>query len=267
MFGPRVVYGFRPNLQISFSSPFDITHGDHPTGRSTAMMPGIPEAEVLVGWRFYHATPGVGTRNEATFYAGGSATTQSLPRSGSPPLQREPAMYVALATGRVARTYDIWAGVGYQRYGEWDTGAHDHQSNTLLGSLAVGWRPPFLNRDYPKPDLRFFWETTGEEVGLAWREKTPGGTTTGHGHDAVRTLPILSRNAIIPPFSASPIEILLNSGGTAVFSGPSFLCTYKNVAFQGGVLFAVFDQPNGRQPPEDIRAVVGFTYYILGRRK
>ena len=103
MFGPRVVYGFRPNLQISFSSPFHITHGDHPTGRFTAMMPGIPEAEVLVGWRFYHATPGVSTRNEATFYAGGSATTQSLPRSDSPPLRREPALYVALATGRVAR--------------------------------------------------------------------------------------------------------------------------------------------------------------------
>ena len=267
MLGPRVVYGFRPNLQISFSSPFHVTHGDHPTGRFTAMMPGIPEAEVLVGWRFYHATPSVSTRNEATIYVGGSATTQPLPRSDSPPLGAQPAIYVALATGRVARAYDIWVGVGYQRYGEWETGELDHQSNTLLSSLAVGWRPSFLNKGYPKPDWRFFWETTGEEVGLARRQRTPGGKTGAHGHDAVWTSPMISRNTIIPPFPTSPTQILSNSGGTAVFSGPSFLCTYKSMAFQGGVLFAAFDQPNGRQPQEYIRAAVGFTYYILGRRK
>jgi len=267
MFGPRVVYGFRPNVQISFAAPFYITQGEHPTGRSTAMMPSIPEAEVLVGWRFYHATPSVSTRNEATFYAGGSATTQSLPVSNSPPLQSEPALYVALAAGRVARTYDIWVGAGYQRYGEWESGEHDHRSNTLLGSLAVGWRPPFLNKGYPKPDVRFFWETTGEEVGMARSRRTPGSTGTGHGHDAVPTFPLPSRSAVIPPFPLPPTEILRNSGGATVFSGPSVLCTYKSVAFQGGILFAAFEQLNGRQLHEDVRVMVGFTYYILGRRK
>jgi hypothetical protein len=266
MFGPRVVYGVRPNLQLSFASPFHVTHGEHPTGRFTAMMPGVPEAEVLAGWRFYHATPGIGTRNEATLYFGGSATTQKLPRSDSPPLKREPALYAALAAGRVARSYDIWAGVGYQRYGEWETGIRDHQSNTLLSSLAIGWRPPVLNKGYPKPDLRLFWETTGEIVGLARLQRTPGGITPGHGHDAQSavTRPFLS--TIIPP-SFSGTSILRNSGGTAVFSGPSFLCTYRNFAFQGGVLFALFDQPNGYQPRENVRAAVGFSYYILGRRK
>lgn len=223
------------------------------------MMPGNPEAEVLLGWRFYHASTGIGVRNEATIYAGASALTQHVPRDDGPALRRQPGMYVALAAGRVARSYDIWAGVGYQRYGEWTSTIDDHQSNTLLGSFAVGWRPPFLNKDYPKPDVRFLWETTGEHVGLAWRDKTPlgsGGGGGGHGH--VTGLPPLPQNGILH---------LRNSGGKAVFSGPSFLCTYRSVAFQGGVLFALLDQPNGSQPREEVRAVVGVSYYFLGRRK
>ncbi len=258
MFGPRVTYGLRPNLQISFSSPFDVTLGEHPTGRFTAMMPGIPEAEAVVGWRFYHATPGISTRNEATLYAGGSATTQHLPRIDAPALRRQPAMYVALAGGRVTRTYDIWAGAGYERYGDWNSQVSDHQSNTFFSSIAFGWRPPFLNKPYPKPDVRVFWETTGEDVGLAWRNRTPVGSGVvvgGHNHDFVW------------PFPLTAIEVLQNSGGTAIFTGPSFLCTYKSVAFQGGVLFAAYDQPNGKQPHEELRAVVGITYYILGRHK
>jgi hypothetical protein len=261
MFGPRVTYGLRPNLQISFSAPFHLTHGEHPTGRFTAMMPGTPEAEALVGWRFYHATPGISTRNEATLYAGGSATTQHLPRIDAPPLRRQPAIYVALAAGRVARTYDIWAGAGYQRYGDWNSQVSDHQSNTFFSSIAFGWRPPFLNKPYPKPDVRVFWETTGEDVGLATRDRTPlgsGGVTGGHTHDTAPSFPLL-------PLAGT--ELLRNSGGRAIFTGPSFLCTYKSLALQGGVLFAAYDQPNGDQTHEELRAVVGITYYILGRRK
>jgi hypothetical protein len=262
MFGPRVSYGISQNFQISVSSPFHINHGEHPTGRFTAMMPGNPEFEALLGWRFYHASTGIGTRNEATLYAGGSALTQHTPRVDGPALERQPGMYVAFAAGRVARSYDIWAGAGYQRYGEWNRNnpVNSHQSNTLLGSFAAGWRPSFLNKDYPKPDLRFFWETTGEHVGLAWRDRTPGfGGGGGHGH-LVPPTPLPSQNGII---------YLRNSGGKAVFSGPSFLCTYRSVAVQGGVLFAVMDQPNGRQPQyrEELRVVVGVSYYFLGRRK
>jgi hypothetical protein len=262
MFGPRVSYGIKQNLQISFSSPFHINHGEHPTGRFTAMMPGNPEAEVLLGWRFYHASTGVGTRNEATFYGGGSALTQPAPRTDGFALRRQPGIYVALAAGRVARSYDVWAGVGYQRYGHWNSSIDDHQSNTLPSSLAVGWRPSFLNKDYPKPDLRIFWETTGEDVGRAWRDRTlgagGGGGGGGHGH---------GESIIFIPPNPGTIVVLRNSGGMAAFSGPSFLCAYRSVAFQGGVLFAAFYEPNGRQPQEKVRAVVGVTYYFLGRRK
>jgi hypothetical protein len=258
MFGPRASYGIKPNLQISFSSPFHINHGEHPTGRFTAMMPGNPEAEVLLGWRFYHASTGIGTRNEATVYAGGSALTQHVPRIDGPALRRQPGMYLALAAGRVARSYDIWAGVGYQRYGHWESGVDDHQSNTLLSSLAIGWRPSFLNKEYPRPDLRFFWETTFEDVGLAWRNRPPltGGGGGGHGHASSRAFP--------PPPN---LVVLRDSGGKAVFSGPSFLWTYRSVALQAGVLFAALDQPSGSQPQDKVRAMVGVSYYFLGRQK
>ena len=266
MFGPRVSYGIKPNLQISFSSPFHINHGDHPTGRFTAMMPGNPEAEALLGWRFYHASTGIGTRNEATFYGGGSGLTQHVPRADGPALRRQPGMYVALAAGRVSRSYNIWAGVGYQRYGRWESGVDDHQSNTLLTSLAMGWRPSFLNKDYPRPDLRFFWESTFEDVGLARRDRPPFGTGGGggHGHDTSSAFLPPSPGAFLPP---SKLVILRNSGGKAVFSGPSFLCTYRSVAFQAGVLFAALDQPNGSQPQETVRAMIGVSYYFLGRQK
>ena len=262
MIGPRVGYGITPNFQISFSSPFHVNHGDHPTGRFMAMMPGNPEIEVLAGWRFFHASTGISTRNEATIYAGGSALTQHVPRTDGPPLRRQPGMYVALAAGRVARSYDIWAGVGYQRYGHWNSANDDHQSNTLLASLAIGWRPGFLNKDYPKPDVRFFWETTGQEVGLAWRAPVPPsfeGTGGGHNH--------AQQPIFYPPKRTSNIVYLRNSGGTGIFSGPSLLCTFRSMAFQGGILFPLMQEPNGNQPQEHFRAVVGVSYYFLGRRK
>jgi hypothetical protein len=262
MLAPHVTYGVSENLQVSFSSPFHVNHGEHPTGRFEAMMPGNPEAEFLLGWRFYHASTGVGTRNEATVYAGGSALTQEVPRADGPPLRRQPGLYVALAAGRVARSYDVWAGIGYQKYGEWNSGIDDHQSNTLLTSFAAGWRPSFLNKDYPKPDIRIFWETIGEEVGIAWRDRPPAGFGTtggGGGHTHSETgLPVLPK--------PSAIEYLRNVGGNAIFSGPSLLCTYHSMAFQGGILFPLMDNPNGHQPPEHFRVSAGVTYYFLGRR-
>jgi hypothetical protein len=154
--------------------------------------------------------------------------------------------------------------VGYQLYGAWDSSKNDRQSNTLLSSLAVGWRPSFLNKSYPKPDVRLFWETTGEVVGMAKKDFTSvgsaGGGGGGHTHDVIAP-------TSTPTGTPTGVEVLVNSGGTAIFTGPSFLWTYKSVAFQGGVLFAALDRPNGQQPHEDVRAVVGFTYYILGHRK
>jgi hypothetical protein len=260
MLAPQVTYGFTPNLQISISAPFHLDHGDHPTGRFTAMMPGDPQVEGLLGWRFYHASPEIGSRNEATLYAGGSALTQHVPRTDGPPLRRQPGIYVAVAAGHVSRKYDVWAGAGYQRYFRWSSDVDDHQSNSFLTSFVAGWRPPFLNGDYPKPDVRLFWETTGELIGTAQRDAVPAGAPASTGHDHDNAPPP-------PPPNASGIVLLPNSGGTGIFSGPTFLVTYRSIAFQGGVLFALWDQPNGVQPTEKVRAVIGVTYYFLGGRK
>lgn len=260
MLGPEFSYGIRENLQISFSAPFHVDHGEHPTGRFTALTPGDPQVEVLLGWRFFHSSPGVGTRNEATFYVGGSGLTQHVPRADGPPLARQPGVYGALALGHVSRSYDVWVGAGYQHYAQWSSSIDDHQSDSLLSSFVLGWRPPFLNKDYPKPDWRIFWETTAEKDGLAQRDVTPTGTGGGGGHDHGTPPPP-------PPPGTTGIVVLPNSGGTGVFSGPTLLCTYRSVAFQGGVLFGLLDQPNGTQRHERYRIAAGVTYYFLGRHK
>ena len=258
MLGPRFSYGLNENLQLSFSAPFHINHGEHPVGRFTAMMPGDPEAEALIAWRFHHAISGVGTRNESTLYLGVSGTTQTLPRTDGPNLARQPGYYVAAATGHISRTYYAWIGGGYEAHGHWGT-SEDHQSNSLLTSVVLGWRPQFFYKDYPKPDVRFFWETTGEQVGQARRTAEPPGTPVPPGsHTAPSLLPL--------PHDSDSV-VLPNSGSAGIFSGPSVLYTYRDVAFQGGVLFPVWSQVNGNQPAQGFRAVIGVSYFFLKGRK
>ncbi len=260
MIGPQVSYGWRENLQISISAPFHLNHGEHPVGLFSATMPGNPEVEGLLAWRFHHKLTGVGTRNESTFYIGGSATTQLLPRADGPPLQREPSIYAALATGHISRSYYLWAGAGYQHYGHWSSGELDHQSDSALASFVVGWRPSFLNHDYPKPDLRFFVETTADWIGRAWRDAADTAVAGAGGH--VHGAPVL-----LPPPNSSGVIVLPDSGRTGVYSGPTFLGTYRNMAFQTGVQFALLDHRNGTQPAERLRAMVGVSYFFLGGRK
>jgi hypothetical protein len=258
MLGPRFSYGVTENLQFSISAPFDLNYGQHPVGRFTATMPGEPLAEGLVAWRFHHALTGVGTRNESTLYMGIGGTTQTLPRTDGPPLNREPSYYIAAATGHISRSYYVWAGGGYQLYGHWG-GSEDHQSNSLLTSVVVGWRPQFFYKDYPRPDIRFFWETTGDWVGMARRGGTSATPPTG-GH--FRSLATLASPAPTPDSVVLP-----NSGGEGIYSGPSFLYTYRDIAIQGGVLFPLWNQLNGTQPSEGIRSFIGVSYFFLkGRR-
>ena len=256
MISPQFSYGVTENVQLSVSTPLHLDHGDHPVGRFTAMMPGDPSAEVIAAWRFHHSLTGVGTRNESTLYVGLSGTTQLAPRADGPSLQRAPGYYVAAATGHISRRYYVWLGGGYQHEGAWNRTNLDHQSDSLLTSIVLGWRPPFFDREYPKPDMRFFWETTGENIGQAWRGVTTTAVVdTHHGAPAPAPAP------------GSDIVVLPNSGGAQVFSGPSFLYTYRGVAFQAGVLFPLWCQMNGSQPAEKLRAVVGVSYYFLkGRR-
>ena len=264
MGGPVTSYGITGDVQLSFSAPFDVTTGEHPVGRFSSMTPGVPAAEIIGAWRFLHRLTGIGTRFESTLYLGSSITTQPLPRADGPPLDRAPGFYAAAATGHVSRKYYFWAGAGYQDYASFN--GRDHQSNSLLTSVVVGWRPPFLNGDYPKPDVRFFWESTGEAVGYAWRgvQAPPG---SGHNHLAVADIVLPPRQPANPLPDPTGVIVLPDSGGAGVYSGPSILVTYHGVALQGGVLFAVWRDPNGIQPPDRLRVVAGVTYYFLKGRK
>lgn len=257
MISPLVSYGLTENFQISVSSPLDLNHGEHPVGRITGMMPADPEVEVLNAWRFHHSSTGVGTRNESTLYLGGSTSTQTPPRADGPPLHRALGLYMGAATGHISRRYYVWAGASYERHFQW---SEDNQSNTFFSSLVLGWRPPLLDREYPKPDWRFFWETTGDVVSRASRFVASPSTDTGvHSHEEVITL---------PPIPGVGVNVLPNSGEKAIYSGPSALLTYKSVALQAGLLFAVWREINGIQPSERHRAVVSCTYYFLsGRRR
>jgi hypothetical protein len=255
MIGPVMSYGITENYQLSISAPFHLDHGEHPVGRFTGMMPGDPEVEVLNAWRFHHHSSGVGTRNEGTLYFGGSISTQTPPRADGPPLHRNTGLYVGAAGGHVSRKFYAWAGAGYERHFAW---SQDHQSDALLSSFVLGWRPPLLDQEYPKPDLRFFWETTAEWVGKASRFVASPITDTGvHSHEEVISVPQPAGTGLI---------VLPNSGEESMYSGPTVLFTYKNVALQGGVLFALWRDVNGVQPADRLRAVASCTYYFLGGR-
>ena len=264
MLGPAASYGVTENLQVSVSAPFHLDHGEHPVGRFTASMPGNPEVEGLVAWRFLHRQTGIGTRFESTLYLGSSVSTQLPPRSDGPPLRRAPGIFAGGAASHISRRYYVWAGGGYERYFSLDQ--KDHQSNSLLTSVAFGWRPPFWNADYPKPDLRFLWESTGELVGYAWRS-APAPPGSAHSHDLVEGASLPIRDPTNPLPTPGGNIILPNSGGSAVYSGPSMLLTFRSLAFQSGVLFAIWRDPNGIQPADKRRIVVGLTYYFLKGRK
>lgn len=260
MLGPMLSYGITENLQLSASAPFHLRHGDHRTGRFSALMPGQPEVELLLAWRFYHSLTGVGTRNEATAYGGVSELTQHY--TDGVPMARQIGFYSAIAAGHVSRRYDVWAGAGYQRYENFSSNEPDHQSNTFLSSLTLGWRPWLFNNSKSKTDLRFFLETTGERVGLAYLNVPNGTTVIGHQHEQLAAADASTNEP--SPFTKI---VLPNTGGTALFSGPTFLWTCGSLAYQAGILLPLYDQPNGTQKHERYRVGAGITYYFFGKHK
>lgn len=260
MIGPEVAYGVRPNLQVSVSAPFNVNSGYHPVERFDAAMPGVPSWEGMVAWRFWDRLSGVATRTESTVFLGFSGTTQHVLRDDGRPLEREPGLFGAAAISRITRRYYLSAGTGYQYYGAWDSGKLDRESDSLLSTLAIGWRPPSFDRDYPKPDVRFFLETTGEWVGQAERDAAQPGESGGGGPPESHVV-VVKADATT---AATGVIVLPNSGGHSLYSGPSALITYKSMGFQGGLQFALIDDRNGIQPAERYRATVGVTYYFLG---
>ena len=202
---------------------------------------------------------GVGTRNESTLYLGVSGTTQTPPRLDGPPLSRQPAYYIAAATGHISRGYYVWAGAGYQPTAIGETVRTIKVTRCSPAQSLAGDPVPLQGLPQTRCTFLLGDDRRVDRVGAPRRIHSHGtGGCGGHGqavgvHDS--------------PADANDYVVLPNSGGEGIFSGPTFLYTYRDIAFQGGVMFPVWSQLNGTQPAQGIRSFIGITYFFLkGRR-
>jgi len=217
-----ITFGITERVQISTSIPIPLTTGTQPpTGRMTASMSDAPNVEALGGWRFQTRPAGHGARVESTVYLGGSIPTVGE-RGG---IRSSPAMSLAAASGYASRVHYFWAGAGYEKRFARDG---DKWGDVGYYSVVYGYRPPALQLDYPKPDLRFFVEAQGDVNGRA------------------RSAGVADEN----------------TGGHIFLVGPTTLLLYKQYGLSGGVLFPVYQRTNGVQPRERFRAVINATYFF-----
>ncbi|HUB07512.1 MAG TPA: hypothetical protein VMB50_10950 [Myxococcales bacterium] len=96
-----------------------------------------------------------------------------------------------------------------------------------MATLVLGYRPPFLQRDEPHPDLRIFLEAVGEYV-----------------------MPDQGDGQTIP-----------NTGGERIMVGPTALALFGAWGVSGGPLFPVCSDLNGTQEPDRVRLAVVFSYW------
>jgi hypothetical protein len=133
-----------------------------------------------------------------------------------------PSLSVQAATGYASRAHYVWVGGGIQHYLERGGG---QQGDSRFLTFVYGYRPPPLRVEAGKPDLRFFVEATAED----------------------RTAARIASVNVVP-------------GVRSVFVGPTSLLVFKAIAFEGGLLFPMY-QPDD-QPRERFRAAVNFAYFF-----
>jgi hypothetical protein len=217
MFKTMVSFGITETVQISGSIPVAMSDGLTPS-RMMSAMSSEREFEGLVAYRFQRRMIGIGGRQESTLYVGGTVPMDDA-RAGAPV---GPSLVVQAATGYASRAHYAWLGGGLQQFAERD-GAR--QGGLRLATFVYGYRPPRLQVEAGKPDLRVFVEATAED-------RT---STTSAGVDA-------------------------GDGGRSVFIGPTSLLVYKAIAVGGGVLFPVHQ--SGRRPRERMRIALNFAYFF-----
>ncbi|HYM22336.1 MAG TPA: hypothetical protein VEU08_03985, partial [Vicinamibacterales bacterium] len=128
-----ISYGVTENLQVSGSFPLAMSEGPLAPARMMSLMSNDREFEGLLAYRFQRRTIGIGGRQESTVYVGGN----------------EHSPIVAAATGYASRAHYVWVGGDVQR-------------DSRLFTVVYGYRPPPLQTEAGKPDLRFFVESTAE---------------------------------------------------------------------------------------------------------
>lgn len=136
-----------------------------------------------------------------------------------------PAGLVSLTTGYASRSHYLWAGVSHLRHAR---SGGDRLGAVTSVSLVYGYRPPAWRKEYPKPDLRVFIEATGDVTARALHDGRP----------------------------------MAHTGGRVALVGPTVLLLYKAYAFEGGVLFPVYQRNHSMQRDERFRFGVNVTYFF-----
>lgn len=215
-------YGLTADLQLNLSIPQAIERiPSPPSTRIGTMMAGLGDIEASVLWRFHVQYPGVGQRFESTLYLSGLYPIRDK-RGG---LNIGPGVHAAVVTGYASRSIYVWGGGGYQHHFESEG---DRPGDLYYLSAVFGWRPPFFQVDYPKPDIRFFIESVAEFVG---RDQANGQAVPG-------------------------------TGGERVFVGPSFLGLYRAFGLGFGVLFPVYQDLGGTPAETGPRLSLNLSYFF-----
>jgi hypothetical protein len=217
MFKTMVSFGITETVQISASVPIAMSDALMPS-RMMSAMSSEREVEGLLAYRFQHRVIGIGGRQESTLYVGGTVPTED--RRADLPVGA--SLVVEAATGYASRAHYVWVGGGLQHFVE----NHDaRQGASRFATFVYGYRPPPLQVEAGKPDLRFFVEMTAEDRGNS---------------------------------RASGVE--LQDGSRTVFVGPTSLLVYKAIAVEGGVLFPLYQRT--QQARERMRVAVNFAYFF-----
>ena len=157
MFKTMVSFGITETLQVSGSIPIAMSDGLTPS-RMMSAMSSEREFEGLLAYRFQRRVIGIGGRQESTLYVGGTVPMEDA-RAGVPV---GPSLVVQAATGYASRAHYAWLGGGVQQFAERDGAT---QRALRFATFVYGYRPPPLQVEAGKPDLRFFVETTAEDRG------------------------------------------------------------------------------------------------------
>jgi hypothetical protein len=225
MLRSMVSYGITEDLQISGSLPMILYHPDGlPPAHGASRMPGTPDIEFLLGWRFHRQGTDVGSRFESTAYLGFDYPTDAV-RAGA---RTAPGLYGAVVVGRASRATYLWAGGLYRRYMTHVGNTADHPGDLAMYSLVLGYRPPRFRRDFPHADWRLFLEAAGE---YAAKDVIAG---------------------VEQP----------NTGGHQIFLGPTLLGLYRSWGISGGPAFPVFRRVNGSQAEDKLRLMLNTTFWF-----
>ena len=222
MLRTMISVGLTEDIQLSGSLPIALQTPIYmPRGRPMALMSSNQDVEGILAWRFHRRPVGTNGRLESTVFGGIAVPLEDYRNDG---MRATPSIVVSAATGYASRSHYFWVGGGYQRSAEM---SGDQVGDTTFFSAVYGFRPPALQLDYPKPDLRFFVEAVAEN------------TERGLHHG---------------------LEMQF-SGGSAVLVGPTALLLYKAYGLEGGMLFPVYQQTNGL-PEERFRFAINFSYFF-----